>query len=232
MRYSVAVVALIAATVMTSFSAQGQKRKQKNNQPIVFTEVWIWEYARPGCSAQEMEVYYHPGLRYWLIPGTSLEPYEEMVRWYMLKPDGEVLEAYSDAEYRASNLLASYRYDTTTYSSFNAGWQKGTDRQFVGDSLLWSRTFTATEYVMPTVKTPEHKQIYLADTWVNLAPLYAFNSIDLPCKLPIAFPHGFPSNMVVVKGRTTPVYGDVSYNLKHVGFTQYYVNLHDYRRVR
>lgn len=205
-----------------------QKRFIEASKKLNFSEVWVWEYTDTEGKKAEMAVYREPKLNYWLLTTEAYGQTDEMTLWFILKPNGEVLQAYQDGEGNSAKKLIKHRLYPDKKKLLPNHWKATGNTKTFGDTSLGFPKFIGEEYNVSYGKTNEQSVFFLATTKADFSTLYLFNDLDIDAKLPFRFPKDIPSNYLVLSEET--IFSSVSelYRFKYISHTEYYINISEY----
>ncbi|HRP90361.1 MAG TPA: hypothetical protein PKX92_09985 [Edaphocola sp.] len=204
------------------------QRKKTTSQKLNFSEVWVWEYTDSKGTKAEMVVYREPKLNYWLLTGEAYGQTDEMSLWFVLKPNGEVLQAYQDEESNSSKKMMKHRLYPDKKTVLPSNWKTTGNTKKFGDVSLGFPKFTGKEYKVSYGKTNEQSMFYLAATKADFSSLALFNDLDIDAKLPIRFPKDIPGNYIVLSEITKIQHNVISYSFKYISYSEFHINLLDY----
>lgn len=173
---------------------------QKTSSTINFTEVWVWEYVNIDGKKGKMAIYHEPKLNYWLITpdDAGFRDKDEMSLWFLIKPNGEVLQAYQDAEHSSKRII-KHQLPLYVKSKLPSNWKTSGKSQLFGDKQTGFSEMEANEYQIEYGKTSEKTTIYIAKTKSEAWVLSFFNDLLIEAKLPIQFPRDLPKNLSHLK---------------------------------
>ncbi|MCW5915204.1 MAG: hypothetical protein KIT66_11430 [Chitinophagaceae bacterium] len=202
---------------------------QKTSSSINFTEVWVWEYENADGKKGEMAIYREPKLNYWLITpdDAGFREKDEMSLWFLLKPNGEVLQAYLDAVHSSKQIMI-HQLPLDIKRKLPGNWKARGKSEYFGDTHTGFPKMKGKEYHIRYEKSNEKTSIYLAYTNADAWVLPFFNDMNIDAKLPIRFPKDLPKNFVAVKEVTEYAEGgSVQYRFKNISHTEYYIDLNE-----
>ena len=194
---------------------------QKTSSTIKFSEVWVWEYVNIDGKKGEMAIYREPKLNYWLITpdDAGFREQDEMSLWFLVKPNGEVLQAYQDAEHSSKRII-KHQLPLLVKSKLPSNWKTTGKSQFFGDKNSGFPMMKGIEYQIRHEKTDEKTIVFLALTKAETWVLSFFNDLDSDAKLPVRFPKALPKNFVAVKEVVEFAGGgSVQYHFKQISHT-------------
>lgn len=194
-------------------------------QKLNFTEVWVWEYTNLSGQKSEMAVYREPQSNYWLLTAESFGSTDEMTEWFVIKPNGEVLQKYQDAELNTLGKLIIHQIKIPTIQKLPTHWKKGKGIQYFGKTDLGFPKFKGTKYNVQYEKTNEQSEFYLGKTQANFQSLSLFNELNIEAKIPIQFPKNIPSDYLVLSEQTTFSDGVIAYEFRYISHTEYYIDI-------
>jgi len=204
---------------------------QKTGSSINFTEVWVWEYVNADGKKGEMAIYREPKLNYWLLTpdDAGFRDQDEMSLWFLVKPNGEVLQAFQDAEHSSIKIIR-HQLSIDVKRKFPASWKANGKSQYFGDTHTGFPKMKGIGYQTGYEKTNEKTSIYLAYTKADAWVLSFFNDMNIDAKLPIRFPKELPKHFVAVKEVTEfSGGGSVQYSFKNISHTEYFIDLSEIR---
>lgn len=202
-------------------------------EEIKFPIAYIWEYNWKyneeyqdyEDSEGEMWAYYHPELKYWLFTREqSYGIYGDMYDWVLVKPDGTCL-FQTQSEFGDKKEFFELKIDMFIPDNLDDSYSPtGKEEKFVYE-LFNNLTFNGIEYLKTYEKTSEETYVYLADTDINLSPVYNFNALQnqTEIKLPLYFQTDLPTNKVLLRETTDAYYGSGKIELKWITHTEYYI---------
>lgn len=199
------------------------------SQKLNFTEVWVWEYTNRNGQKAEMAIYREPQLNYWLLTSEAFANTDEMTEWFILKPDGEVLQAYQDGEKNSLKKLLKHQLPSKKNRQLPSYWKATSNKQSFGDTRLGFPLFQGTAYKVSYLKTKDQSTFYLAQTKADFTMVSYFNNLNIDAKLPIRFPKDIPGHYITLSEHTVFPGGAVQYTFKYISQTAYHINLADYK---
>lgn len=204
---------------------------QKTNAPQYnFSEVWIWEYIDVNGKKGQMGIYREPKLNYWLLTpdDAGFRETDEMSLWFILKPNGEVLQAYQDGEMNSRKKLMRHELHLNKTIKLPDYWRATGNTKKFGDTGLGFPTFTGKEYKVRYKKTNDQSTFYLAFTKADFSVLSFFNDLNIDAKLPVRFTKDIPGNYITLSEHTLFAGGTIRYQFKYISQTEYYIALSEY----
>lgn len=195
---------LLLLFALFSFQSTAQK-------PIVFKEVWVWEYTDEDGQKQEMAIYHLPSKNYWLFTPESYGSSGEMISYILAKPNGEYTFAFQN-EHRKKLDLQTVKLNFLAPKPLPPIGQK---TKTFGDTFLGFPLITGKEH-----KGPGGSTIYLAPTKSSLLPILYFNSLEGDAKIPVHFPVTLPGSIIPLEEVEN---GQVKYTFKFKSNTEYWV---------
>ncbi len=204
---------------------------QKTSSTINFTEVWVWEYENLDGKKGEMAIYREPKLNFWLLTpdDAGFRDKDEMSLWFLIKPNGEVLQAYHAAEHSLTQII-KHQLPLDAKSKLPNNWKANGKREYFGDKHSGFPRMKGIGYHIQYEKSNEKTNIFLAHTKAEAWVLASFNDLNIDAKLPIQFPKEIPKNFVSVKELTEFSGGDsVQYRLKQISHTEYFIDLNEFK---
>lgn len=226
------MVANVTFCVLLPFALCGQRTiKKKEHQKFNFSEVWVWEYTDVQGKDKQMAIYREPKLNYWLLTpdDAGFRAADDMTLWFLLKPNGEAIQAYQDGESNSRKKLIKHHLRPHRKASLPEYWKSTGKIKTFGDTSLGFPEFTGKEYKVRYEKTSDRSTFYLASFKADFTMLSHFNDLNIEAKLPIRFPGDIPGNYAVLSEHS--VTSNVllsSYRLKFVSQTEYYIDLYDF----
>lgn len=199
------------------------------SQKLNFTEVWVWEYTNSNGQKAEMAIYREPQLNYWLLTGEAFGNTDEMTEWFILKPDGEVLQSYQDGEPSSHQKLLKHQLSFDKNKQLPNYWKVTSSKQSFGDTRLGFPLFKGTAYKVSYLKTKDQSTFYLAQAKADFTILALFNELNIDAKLPVRFPKDIPGHYITLSEHTVYPGGAVQYTFKYISQTAYHINLADYK---
>ena len=205
-----------------------QKKTVKSSLQYNFSEVWVWEYTDINGNKGEMAIYREPGLNYWLLTSEAFGQTDEMTLWFMLKPDGEVLQAYQDETMHSCKKLVRHQLAMENVSAIPSYWKKANNIRYFGDTFSGFPRIKGVEYQICYEKTNDQSTFYLAKTKADFSKLSLFNDLDIDAKLPVRFPKNIPGNYMVLGEYSVFSNDSVQYSFQYISQTEYYIDLSIY----
>lgn len=187
-------------------------------KPLVFREVWIWEYTDTEGTKQELAIYHLPAKNYWLFIAEAYGNSGEMIEYILAKPDGEYIMAYTDAE--GQNGLLKTRIPLSSPKVLPSAYRLQKKTHFFGDPELGYPKILGKQYIKTFENTSDAAEMYLTDTKSDMRPVYHFNQLEGDAKLPVHFPLDLPAHTQVLEEK---IKGEVRYTFKFKSQTEYYV---------
>lgn len=221
----------ISMLLFPLFVAAQQKKTIKSNTQYKFSEVWVWDYTDANGKKGQMAIYREPKLNYWLLTpdDAGFRETDEMTLWFILKPNGEVLQAYQDAEMNSGKKLTKDRLYPDKKAKLPDYWKATGKSKYFGDTFSGFPKIKGMEYKISYTKTNDKSTFYLATTKANFAVLSLFNDLNMDAKLPISFPKDIPGNFITLSENSVfPGGGTIQYTFKYISQSQYHINLSDY----
>lgn len=209
-----------------------QKKTIKNNNTTYnFSEVWVWEFSHNNENKREMAIYREPNLNYWLLTpdDANFRDTDEMSLWFIVKPNGEVIQAYQDAEDNDNIKLITHRLDPENKIRIPHYWKSTGKTKTFGSLDLGFEQFSGKEYKIQYEKINDQSVSYLGVTTADFGTISLFNNLNIDAKLPIRFPQDIPRKLVPLSENTTFTGGSVQYEFKYISPTVYYINLSDFK---
>lgn len=224
--YTIFIVLMLFA----SFAVAQQKKTVKSNTKYNFSEIWVWEYATANGKKEQMAIYREPKLNYWLLTpdDAGFRKTDEMSLWFIVKPNGEVLQAYQDGEMNSRKKLMKHHLHTSKKVKLPNYWKATGKSKKFGDTSLGFPKFAGKEYKASYEKTADKSTFYLAVTKADFSTLSLFNELNVDAKLPIRFPKVVPGNFVTLSENTVFPGGAVRYAFKYISQTEYHINLSEF----
>lgn len=223
-------IALMGFLLFPLFVIAQQKKTIKSTTQYNFSEMWIWEYTDANGNKAHMAIYREPKLNYWLLTAddTGFREKDEMTLWFMLKPNGEVLQAYQDGEMNSSKKLIKHHLQPHKKNKLPDYWKATGKSKYFGDTFSGFPKIKGLEYKASYEKTNDKSTFYLATTKADLSMLSLFNDLNIDAKLPVRFPKDIPGNFIALSENTVFPGGAVQYNYRYISQTEYHINLSDY----
>lgn len=198
---------------------------------LYFSEVWVWDYVDADGNEDSFQVFREPNLNYWLILEGSLNV--PMIDWFLLKPNGEVITAYKDAEFDSKPQLDIEQWDYEKFDQIRDDYSPTEEYKDFGDPQFGYSVFNAQAYELSIATYIEPSKVYLADTDADMTPLYQFNNVyfNSDAKLPFDFPPALPGNKVALS--QTVHYGgrvpySYSYTFKYITPAVVYIDFNEW----
>lgn len=222
-------IIFIAFLLFPLFAVAQQKQAIKSTTQYNFSEMWIWEYSDANGKMAQMAIYREPKLNYWLLTpdDACFRQTDEMTLWFILKPDGEVLQAYQEGEKSSRKKLVKHQLHPVKKNKLPDYWKATGKSKYFGDTFSGFAKIKGIEYIISYEKTSEKSTFYLATTKTNFAALSCFNDLNIDAKLPIRFPQDVPDNFITLSEEPVLASGNVRYNFKSISQTEYEINLTD-----
>ncbi len=213
------------------FVAAQQKKTVKSTTKYNFSEMWIWEYTDANGKKAQMGIYREPKLNYWLLTpdDAGFRDVDEMTLWFILKPNGEVLQAYQDGEKNNRRNLIKHRLHPNKKIKLPDYWKATGKSKYFGDTYSSFSKIKGLEYIVSYENTDDKSTFYLATTKANLSALSLFNDLNIDAKLPIRFPKDIPGNFITLSENTVFPGGAVQYAFRYISQTEYYIDLSDFK---
>ncbi len=226
MKKLVLFVSILCLTIPTIFFAQA---KPKSSQQYNFTEVWVWTYSNINGDKSEMAIYREPKTNYWLITpdDAGFRDADEMSLWFIVKPNGEVLQAYQNAEnINSKPKLIKHQLILNKHTELPKYWMNTGKTRKYGDASMGIPIITGKEYKVNYTKSNDQSTFYIGITKADFESLALFNDLNIDAKLPIRFPTDLPGKYVVLSEYTVFSYGSsVKCDFKYITPTEYYIDL-------
>lgn len=210
------------------FVVAQQKKTIKSTSQYNFSEMWIWEYTDANGKKGQMAIYREPKFNYWLLTpdDAGFRHTDEMTLWFILKPNGEVLQAYQDGEMNSRKKLIKHQLQLNKKIKLPDYWKPTGKTKKFGNTFSGFPKITGKEYKISYRKTIEQPTFYLASTKVNFSVLSHFNDLNIDAKLPVRFPKDIPGNYVTLSEYSVfPGKSSVQYSFKYISQTEYYIDL-------
>ena len=211
-----------------------QKKINKAATKYNFSEVWVWEYTYANGKKGEMALYREPKLNYWLLTpdDADFRETDEMTLWFIVKPNGEVIQAYQDGDANSKKMLITHRLTPDNIIRLPHYWKSTGKTKYFGDPNLGFQKLTAKEYKISYDKTNDQSLFFLATTKADFGSLALFNNLNIDAKLPIHFPKGIPRNLVALSENSVFAGGSVQYTFKYTAHGEYHINLSEFTAVK
>lgn len=217
--------------LLVPFISQAQVNLRKApTKKFNFTEVWVWEYTDVNGNSGEMAIYREPKLNYWLLTpdDAGFRNSDGMSLWFMVKPNGDVIQAYQDGEINSPKKTITHKLDVAKINRIPVNWKRtGKTRKF-GDPSTGFPYINGKEYQVVFDKTNDRSHIILGGTQANFSSLSLFNNLNIDAKLPIQFPQNIPGNLIPLSEFTTFSTGKIQYTLKYITPSEYHIDLNDF----
>ncbi len=220
-------IALIGFLMFPLFVVAQQKKTIKSTTQYNFSEMWIWEYTDGNGKKAEMAIYREPKLNYWLLTPyhAGFPKTDEMTLWFMLKPNGEVLQAYQDGEMNSGTKLIKHRLYPSQKAKLPEYWKATGNSKYFGDTFSGFPKIKGMEYKVGYEKTNTNSIFYIGKTKADMTMLSLFNELDIDAKLPIRFPKDIPDDFITLSENTVFPGGAVQYGFKYISQTEYHIKL-------
>lgn len=223
-------IVFISMLLFPLFTVAQQRKTVKSSSQYNFSEMWIWEYTDANGEKGQMAIYREPKLNYWLLTpnDAGFREKDEMTLWFMLEPNGEVLQAYQDGEMNSSKKLIKHHLQPHKKNKLPDYWKATGKSKYFGDTFSGFPKIKGLEYKASYEKTNDKSTLNLATTKADLSMLSLFNDLNIDAKLPVRFPKDIPGNFIALSENTVFPGGAVQYSFKYISQTEYYINLSDY----
>jgi hypothetical protein len=195
---------LLLLFALFSFQTTAQK-------PIVFKEVWVWEYTDEDGQKQEMAIYHLPSKNYWLFTPEAYGSSGEMISYILAKPNGEYTFAFQN-EHSEKLSLQNFKVNFPSPLPLPP---EGKKTKNFGDTFLGFPLIKGKQF-----QRSDGGSIYLAATKSSLLPILHFNLLEGDAKIPIHFPGTLPGNMIPLEEMKN---GQVKYSFKFISNTEYWI---------
>lgn len=208
----------------------GYAQYSKKAKPLHFTEMWTWEYVQYDGKKGVMSLFREPKSNYWLLTAddAGFRETDEMTLWFIVKPNGEVLQAFQDGDITRIMALKELKLVVKRNKKLPTYWQSTSNTKVFGDPNLGFPAFRGRGYSINYLQSNDHTEFYIAQTSAHFSALALFNTLTIDAKLPINFPQDLPKHMVPLSEHTTFAGGGmVQYNFKYISQTEYYIQLPD-----
>lgn len=194
--------------LLVSLHALAQKK------PLVFREVWVWEYLNEAGLPQEVAIYHLPEKNYWLFTAEAYGESEEAPEYILAKPDGEFLFAY------AENELARKKVTLSGPKVLPPRYRLQKKTQLFSAPEVSSAKILGKLYLKLSDTSAEASEMFLTDTKSDMRPVYTFNSMNAGAKLPVSFPLDLPAHTHVLEEKNQ---GKTLFTFKYKSPATYYV---------
>lgn len=223
-------IALMGFLLFPLFIVAQQKKTIKSATQYNFSEMWIWECIDANGNKAQMAIYREPKLNYWLLTpdDAGFRETDEMTLWFMLKPNGEVLQSYQDGEKNQRKKLIKHQLYPDKKAILPDYWKATGKSRYFGDTFSGFPKIKGLEYKVSYTKTNDKSTLYLATTKADLSMLSLFNDLNIDAKLPIRFPKDIPGNFIALSENTVFPGGAVQYAFKYISQTEYHLNLSEF----
>ncbi|MCB0512242.1 MAG: hypothetical protein R2760_08630 [Chitinophagales bacterium] len=202
----------------------GFAQPKQNLVQFNFTEVWVWEYTDSLNKKNEMAIYREPNFNYWLLTNEAFGQSDEMSVWFLLKQNGEIIQAYQDGESNDSIQLMKYNLQFNNKTKLPTNWKATGNTKNFGDVSLGFPKFIGKEYKVSYSKTNKFSVFYLGTTKADFTMLTLFNELNIDAKLLVRFPKNIPANYIVMSEQTKFLNDSIQYNFKYISNAEYYVS--------
>lgn len=227
---------LCLGLLLLPLGSLAQKKQIKNsNTTLNFTEVWVWTYMDADGNSGEMALYREPTLNYWLLTpdDAGYRNIDEMTMWFIVKPNGEVLQAYQEGENQGRKLLMKHKLSVGKISNLPRYWNHTGKTKNFGDPSLGFPTILGKEYTITYERTNDKTTCFLGSTKADFGALSLFNNLNIDAKLPIRFPQDIPRLFIPLHELATFGGGGSSqYELKYISQGTYSISLTGFTTVR
>ncbi|MBL7707296.1 MAG: hypothetical protein JNM21_17250 [Taibaiella sp.] len=226
-------IALVGFLLYPIFIMAQQKKAAKNTTQYTFSEMWIWEYKDGSGNKALMAIYREPVLNYWLLTpdDAGFRSTDEMSLWFILKPDGEVLQAFQEEGKSRNKKLVRHRLFPEKKTRLPGYWRGTGKTRYFGDTFSGFPEMKGMEYEVSYEKTNDKTAFFLAKAKVDGCMLSLFNDLDIDAKLPIRFPKDIPGDFIPLSEYTVFPAGSVQYGFKYISHTEYNIDLSEYMEV-
>lgn len=191
---------------------------------VNFTEIWVWEFENSNGSKGEMAIYREPKLNYWLLTpdDANFRDKDEMTLWFLLKPNGEVIQAFQDAE--MDNLeVTKHQLPLKKITKLPKSWKPCGDEKTFGNTEYGFPLFSGKEYKIRYEKSNEKTSLFVGHSDADFSILALFNELNIDAKLPIQFPKNIPKNTITLSEHTVFPNFYLKYQYKYTTPTTYEV---------
>lgn len=201
----------------------------KEDQHLIFTEVWVWEYKNEwieeGESGYEGEVaiYFNREKNYWLFTSEAYGVSGEMTDWVIGKPNGEYISKSTDEFGHKSihkDSIIFHNYDNLSEYLIPLGASMSYGNPEMGFPLIQGN-----KYKVEYLKTNDSTTLYLGETIVDMRPVYYFNQLISEAKLPMFFMTELPNNKIILSDFTISSGHHINLEFKYISHTEYHIEL-------
>ncbi len=195
---------------------------QQQSTSISFSEIWVWEYEDTKGNKREMAIYREPKLNYWLLTpdDANFRDKDEMTLWFILKPNGEVIQAFQDAE--MNNLaVIKHQLSLKKITKLPKSWKPSGNVKSFGNTEYGFSTFSGKEYKIKYEKSDEKTSLFIGRSNADFSILALFNELNIEAKLPIQFPKNIPKNNITLLEHTVSSNFSLKYQYKYTTPTNY-----------
>lgn len=217
---------------LATISVFAQKKTTRATSAIHFSEAWVWNYTNASGEKGSVMIYREPKSGSWLLTkdDAGLGKTDEMTRWFLLQPNGEILQAYDDPERNGRLKLHRLRWQKKAVAHL-PGYYKPTGKTARFGTANWGyKPVRGRSYNIAYQKTNEKTTVYLADSTLDWSALFAFNSLDMDAKLPIRFPVDIPPKKIPLSEETTGAGWRTGYTFEGISSTEYDIDLSVFRK--
>lgn len=178
---------------------------------------YIWEYRftpeNPNDERIEYEIwaYYEPKTKSWgLMPDWQFGSSGGMYDYIFGKPNGEYFLQIADEH--GVSTLDKYKIDWANEDTLpNYYKPTGKKREFKNVDIITNKAINTKEYRVPYMQMEGHTDYYLADSDIDLTPLYQFGELLRlnmlkETTMPVYFPNELPGNKLLVYSVSESLY--------------------------
>lgn len=218
------IFSLLYVLVLNQSHAQARPSGKLN-----FSEVWVWEYVNAENETKSFAIYREPKLGYWLLTKEDAFPNsDEMTLWFIIMPEGEVLQAFKDAEMDAKPQMINYTIKNSTPKALPSRWVNTGKTQEFGDASFGFDKIKGQEYTYNSADKSSQASYYVAKSTQKWDWLTYFNLQDFDAKLPINFPTDLPAFYLPLSGELKEADTNTSFKFQSISNTEYYIHFKDY----
>jgi len=213
------VLCFLVAIVVFISHAPAQNMSQSN---YTFTEAWVWEYQNIRSEEGQVIIYRNPLTQEWLLTPDAYGKTDEMTLWYLIKPNGEVIQASKDPEHNKNIIYTQHHLYPTRNDQFPKTWVKGKlQKSFGSEQSL--RIFQGQEYTFKHPRVSETSQYFVSKMEYDMSLICQFVNLRQKAQMPIEFPIELPNNYIFLSEHTQKVGGyttsTIFKGIQHVEYT-------------
>lgn len=223
------------STPVQKLSNSGDTTAIKNGDDetseLLFSQEWVWEYRDEDGKNQTMSVYWHPELNYWLFEKNSSAYTDDMTDWFILKPDGVLWSAYKDPELDSKKKILRSKWEKGFVAQdLPDNWMPTGKTAEFGRADMGFKPYEAVEFEVTHPGASAKSIYYLAESEIDMTPIYAFNELFMDAMLPVGFPNNIPGNKIILSGKPIQSPGGFNpeFKFRFRSHAEYYIHPADY----